>query len=596
MALLKDIIAELNTIAGAFTSVNSFYFDEINAINDNRAKQYPCIIVDSRNVNILASEVGRSNMPNKVNYTLKVAFFDVVNKNNTREVNYSNLELIALQFFAEIKRRTEVFNEDFMFVSASTYNGFALDQLHNDNLVQIIFDVQFNAIRNCSLGTFTDMPPPPTTDATVNINGNLFTLIASGGVGNITVRNTTGTEVGSNVDGVWVVPNGVISNSNDSYTSSVASGGTLVLPDITVTDSDGSTSTVPSVTNVVCTPQEVMTVDFTADKVEVEISEDVTFTDLTDENPTEWAWDFGDNTTSDLQNPVKSWVTAGTFDIRLIAAKIGLGGFARKLAYIEVITKKPSQIFGANLYDWWDFTDTSTQSITGGLINSITSKGTNAAVFSSSGTERPASIVGINGLNVADFDGVNDFMQVATSTAMYNFLHNGSLGAAIILNRIEDLNPGNAQILLDNAGFLSANIGITSAYDDRVDDRFLSATYRGTLGLVQTVNTTANGAYLSQQYNQTVIKLDTDNGVIADRNVVEINNGTEIKNNSTNASQSVANASFNFTIGKNANASTYYLKGQISEVIILTSHPTPTQITQLNNYYTNKYGGTFPIV
>jgi hypothetical protein len=258
MALLKDIIAELNTIAGAFTSVNSFYFDEINAINDNRAKQYPCIIVDSRNVNILASEVGRSNMPNKVNYTLKVAFFDVVNKNNTREVNYSNLELIALQFFAEIKRRTEVFNEDFMFVSASTYNGFALDQLHNDNLVQIIFDVQFNAIRNCTLGTFTDMPPPPTTDATVNINGNFFTLIASGGVGNITVRNISGTEVGSNVDGVWVVPNGgdaTVENSNASYTDTVESGGTLVLPDITVTDSDGSTSTVPSVTNVVCTPQ-----------------------------------------------------------------------------------------------------------------------------------------------------------------------------------------------------------------------------------------------------------------------------------------------------------------------------------------------------
>ena len=77
----------------------------------------------------------------------------------------------------------------------------------------------------------------------------------------------------------------------------------------------------------------------------------------------------------------------------------------------------PNQIFGANLFDWWDFTDLATQSISGGgQIDSITSKGTNAGVFASSGTERPASIVGVNGLNVADFDGVNDFMQVNAST------------------------------------------------------------------------------------------------------------------------------------------------------------------------------------
>jgi hypothetical protein len=44
-----------------------------------------------------------------------------------------------------------------------------------------------------------------------------------------------------------------VENSNESYTASVASGGTLVLPDITVTDSDGSTFTQPAVTNVVCT-------------------------------------------------------------------------------------------------------------------------------------------------------------------------------------------------------------------------------------------------------------------------------------------------------------------------------------------------------
>jgi len=52
-----------------------------------------------------------------------------------------------------------------------------------------------------------------------------------------------------------VCADGTVENSNATYTDSVPSGGTLVLPDITVTDSDGSTYTQPSVDNVVCTAQ-----------------------------------------------------------------------------------------------------------------------------------------------------------------------------------------------------------------------------------------------------------------------------------------------------------------------------------------------------
>ena len=46
---------------------------------------------------------------------------------------------------------------------------------------------------------------------------------------------------------------GIIENSNLSYTSTVKPGDTKILPDITVTDSDGSTFTQPAVTNVTCT-------------------------------------------------------------------------------------------------------------------------------------------------------------------------------------------------------------------------------------------------------------------------------------------------------------------------------------------------------
>jgi len=45
-----------------------------------------------------------------------------------------------------------------------------------------------------------------------------------------------------------------VKNSNGSYDTIVGSGGFLALPDITVTDSDGSTFTAPAVTDVTCTP------------------------------------------------------------------------------------------------------------------------------------------------------------------------------------------------------------------------------------------------------------------------------------------------------------------------------------------------------
>lgn len=45
-----------------------------------------------------------------------------------------------------------------------------------------------------------------------------------------------------------------VQNSDLSYTTTVNSGDTLNLPNITVTDSDGSTFTAPSVQNITCTP------------------------------------------------------------------------------------------------------------------------------------------------------------------------------------------------------------------------------------------------------------------------------------------------------------------------------------------------------
>jgi hypothetical protein len=82
--------------------------------------------------------------------------------------------------------------------------------------------------------------PNPITcaDATVQINGDEVATVASGGMVNVAVENESGTPIGvfDGNTGVWVVPNcqdATVENSNATYTDSVASGGTLVLPDTT---------------------------------------------------------------------------------------------------------------------------------------------------------------------------------------------------------------------------------------------------------------------------------------------------------------------------------------------------------------------------
>jgi hypothetical protein len=89
------------------------------------------------------------------------------------------------------------------------------------------------------------MPPPPTTDVTVNVNGTLYVITRAGGVANVVVRNVDGNEVGQLVDGVWVVPNGgggTVENTDQSFQVTIPAGDTEVLEDyeFEFQDADGN--------------------------------------------------------------------------------------------------------------------------------------------------------------------------------------------------------------------------------------------------------------------------------------------------------------------------------------------------------------------
>jgi len=74
-------------------------------------------------------------------------------------------------------------------------------------------------------------------------------------------------------------------------------------------------------------------VDFITDSTTIDILVPINFTDLTI-GATNWLWDFGDGTTSTLQNPTKTYTQVGDFTVSLIAWNDNIAGVKIKTDYI----------------------------------------------------------------------------------------------------------------------------------------------------------------------------------------------------------------------------------------------------------------------
>ena len=75
---------------------------------------------------------------------------------------------------------------------------------------------------------------------------------------------------------------------------------------------------------------------FTADKTSGEAPLTVKFTDQSTNGPTSWAWDFGDGTTSTLQNPEHIYTEAGTYTVKLTVSNADGTDVMIRTAYITV--------------------------------------------------------------------------------------------------------------------------------------------------------------------------------------------------------------------------------------------------------------------
>jgi hypothetical protein len=188
------------------------------------------------------------------------------------------------------------------------------------------------------------------------------------------------------------------------------------------------------------------------------------------------------------------------------------------------------------------------------------------------------------------FDGSNDFMDVATSTALFNYLHNGTVGFLSFVAKFgTSSNPNNAYVLIDNKRTNAGDRGYSFFYDDRVivprSDAYVVFVANSSATVLNNIVSDAiqpNKLNLITQIN------DPSNTVAANKNIGYVNNGGEIKGNTATSAVSTGNAIDNLRLGSVSNSLLLPLLGNVSEVILWPVDNTYNRLaiqSNINSYY-----------
>ena len=190
------------------------------------------------------------------------------------------------------------------------------------------------------------------------------------------------------------------------------------------------------------------------------------------------------------------------------------------------------------------------------------------------------------------FNGSNNWMEIPSSTAMFNFMHNGGDATIFSVQRFGNVsNPNAFYNILDNCEGATANIGISTGYDDRAvvprNNTNFTSIQRGVLGastavaIVEAIAPNVIGLLYS--------KIDADNATAANRIRGGFNGSADYGNNTLTNAPSASNATFNLTLGATGAATKAgFLLGAVQEFIIYNADQSTNRAaieTNINNFY-----------
>jgi hypothetical protein len=179
-----------------------------------------------------------------------------------------------------------------------------------------------------------------------------------------------------------------------------------------------------------------------------------------------------------------------------------------------------------------------------------------------------------NGKPSMFFDGTNDAMTVASSTATYKWLHEPDNVSNHILGILQfgtSSNPNAIYSWLGTSDFPSTNVGLVYSYDDRLlalrNNAYQLYMTRGVLGTFPIINTIVDAITPNQLVSFASMPTKVDGLTPQLRDIAIINGGVYGQLNSFTDTFSTANSTYNLQLGANGN-STAFLLGYFSELML----------------------------
>jgi hypothetical protein len=191
------------------------------------------------------------------------------------------------------------------------------------------------------------------------------------------------------------------------------------------------------------------------------------------------------------------------------------------------------------------------------------------------------------------FNGTSHWMDIPSSTAMFNFVHNGDDATIFSVQRFGSTSdPNAAYVLLDNCGTSAINIGVSFFYDDRLsvsrNNSHVQSINRGVGGegaATSSTNDVITPNAIGLSYN----KYDADNATAANRARGGFNGSADYGSNTLTNTPSTSNATFNLTLGAtSAVTKALFLIGAVQEIIIYNADQSSNRAaieTNINNFY-----------
>ncbi|KXX70829.1 PKD domain-containing protein [Flammeovirga sp. SJP92] len=131
-------------------------------------------------------------------------------------------------------------------------------------------------------------------------------------------------------------------STDQSPSHTYASAGTFTVTLTASNDNSSATKTMDIVVNSdVVNPMPVAS--FTVDITEGKVNETITFTDASTD-ATSWSWDFGDGSSSDVQNPTHTYASAGIYTVALTVSNENGTDTSSQQDLITITAEDPTSI------------------------------------------------------------------------------------------------------------------------------------------------------------------------------------------------------------------------------------------------------------